>query len=56
MYHFLIPLTPFPVSPKGEKLFDSFPLGKGWEGGKVILSILKISLKSNFFNQRSNGK
>jgi hypothetical protein len=32
-FFFDIPLTPFPVSPKGEKLEKTpSPLGEGWEG------------------------
>jgi hypothetical protein len=35
MYEFNI--TPFPVSPKGEKLLTSpSPLGEGWDGGNMI--------------------
>ena len=29
-------MTPFPVSPKGEKLPAPAPLGEGWEGGLLI--------------------
>jgi hypothetical protein len=40
----LLIFTPFPVSPKGEKLVSPSPLGEGWEGGLNFKKQIKFRL------------